>query len=767
MPVVWEGIAVLSRWSSILYTRRKLVLVLSAVGLIVSIVLLATVAPDLSSEGFVDEDAESARVDDALEEFGRGGDSIIFLFDAEQPVSDPAVRAAIEDALLPLAGDDRLSAVLTTWNTGNPGFVSTDGMSTYAVAQIAPDADVAPDDIAPDVESAAEAAGLTVNVTGGEAIGEEIAKGVEDGLLRAETVSVPLTILIQLVVFGGLIAAGVPLLVGALAIVGAIGVTFLLSTGTFQSVFAVNIITMLGLGLGIDYSLFMVARFREEIKHRSAAEAIAVSMGTVGKAILFSGVTVIFGLAATQFFPLPALRSMGQAGMVVVALALVYGLSFLPALLSVLGPRINAIPIGMPGSRRRAAAPSEASGTESGFWHMVAEAVMRRPVAILVTVLVVLLVASIPFARLDLTPGGPEVLPEGNAVRVAAERLNTDFAGDEANPIPVIVTAEDGDALSAASIAAVRAFVAQSQAVPNVVRVESVVSDPNVPPGAWDGYAGDLATLPAPVQDAIGQTVRGDEMLVAVVTNVEGAELEDLVRDLRDLEPSGVSFEVGGNAGAAVDTVDGIAQGVVPALIFVFVGSYLILLLTFGSVFLPLKAIFMTLLSIGASLGALVLVFQDGIGERLLGFQASGEIISTTPILMFCILFGLSMDYEVLMLSRIQEEYLRTGDNRMSVAHGLEQTAKVVTGAALIMVVVFGGFMLADIVIIKSMGFGLALAVLIDATIVRGLLVPATMRLMGRWNWWAPDWLSRIVHRIGLGHAETGSPASVSAFVAD
>ena len=746
---------------------------LSVLGLVVSIVLLATVAPDLSSEGFVDENAESARVEGVLEEFGRGGDSIVFLFDAEQPVSDPAVRAAIEGALAPLDGDDRLSAVLTTWNTGNPGFVSTDGMSTYAVAQIAPDADVVPDDIAPEVESAAEAAGLTVNVTGGEAIGEEIAKEVEEGLLRAETVSIPLTILIQLVVFGGLIAAGVPLLIGAFAIVGAIGVVFLFSTETFQSIFAVNIITMLGLGLGIDYSLFMVARFREEIKHRSAADAIAVSMTTVGKAILFSGVTVIFGLAATQFFPLPALRSMGQAGMVVVALALVYGLSFLPALLAVLGPRINAISIGMPGTRRRArraaasGAPAAPSGSEGGFWHTVAEAVMHRPVVILVTVLVVLLAASIPFARLDLTPGGPEVLPEGNPVRVAAERLNTDFAGDEADPIPVIVTAEDGNALSAASIASVREFVAQAQAVPNVIRIESIVSAPNVPADVWDGYAGDPATLPAELQGAIGQTVRGDQMLLSVVTSVEGSTLEDLVRDLRDLRPAGISFEVGGDAGAAVDTIDGIASGVVPALIFVFVGSYLILLLTFGSVFLPLKAIFMTLLSIGASLGALVLVFQDGIGESLLGFQASGEIISTTPILMFCILFGLSMDYEVLMLSRIQEEYLRTGDNRASVARGLEQTAKVVTGAALIMVVVFGGFMLADIVIIKSMGFGLALAVLIDATIVRGLLVPATMRLMGRWNWWAPDWITRIVHRVGLGHAETSSPASMSAFVAD
>jgi len=468
-------------------------------------------------------------------------------------------------------------------------------------------------------------------------------------------------------------------------------------------------------------------------------------------------VTVIFGLAATQFFPLPALRSMGQAGMVVVGLALVYGLTFLPALLAVLGPRINAISIGMP--KRGSARGGDTVGSEGSFWHRVAEGVMRRPVAVLVPVLIVLLVAAIPLARLDLTPGGPEVLPTGNEVRIASDRLNEDFSGGEADPVPVLLTAADGDPLSVASVAGLQDFVTKAGALPNVNRVERLVSDPTLAAGTWDGYAGDPAALPAEVQGLIGATTRGDQTLVEVVTGVEGVALEDLVRDLRDLRPAGVEVEVGGFGGAAVDTVDGIAAGVVPALLFVFVGSYLILLLTFGSVFLPLKAIFMTLLSIGASLGALVLVFQDGNLEGSLRFQASGEIISTTPILMFCILFGLSMDYEVLMLSRIQEEYLRTGDNRTSVALGLEQTAKVITGAALVMVVVFGGFMLADIVIIKSMGFGLALAVLIDATIVRGLLVPATMRLMGDWNWWAPAWVTRVVRRVGLGHAEVDMAA--------
>jgi RND superfamily putative drug exporter len=240
-----------------------------------------------------------------------------------------------------------------------------------------------------------------------------------------------------------------------------------------------------------------------------------------------------------------------------------------------------------------------------------------------------------------------------------------------------------------------------------------------------------------------------------VSSGTSGAAQEDLVRDIRALDAEGLEVEVGGIPASRVDTIDGIMDGIVPAAIFVAVGSYLILLLTFGSVFLPLKAIFMTLLSIVASLGAVVWVFQDGNLEGLFRFEATGEIISTTPILMFCILFGLSMDYEVLMLSRIQEAYQRTGNNRESVAVGLEQTGRVITGAALIMVVVFGGFMLADIVIIKSMGFGLALAVAIDATIVRGMLVPATMRLMGRWNWWAPAPVRRFVDRLGLSHHST------------
>lgn len=741
-------------WGRILAAHRRLVAVLSVLSLFAFVFVLATVSPELSADGFISEEAESARVDLTLEEeFGRGSDSLVFLFDAPRPVADPDVRQAVEASLAPLVGDARFSTVLTTWSTGNPRFVSDDGTATYAVALIDPDAAFEAADfesVTETVQDGAAANGLTVETGGGEAIGFAISEEVAEGIARAEIVSVPLTILVQVLVFGSLVAAGLPLLIGAIAILASIALIFVLSQDVFQSVFAVNIITVLGLGLGlgIDYSLFMVTRFREEIAHRSVEDALAVTMATVGKAILFSGITVIFGLAATQFFPLPSLQSMGQAGMLVTALALVYGLTLLPAMLAMLGGRINRFSI----SRNR----GTSGGTEGGVWHGLANTVMKYPVAIMVAVVVLLLGAGLPLLRLDLTPGGPDVLPPDQSPRIVSERLASDFSSDDTEPIPVLVTAADGNPASQASVAALRGFTDELSVLSGVTSVNSFVS-PEISGAAgfdWGTYGGDPATLPPTLATTMQTMTRNDQAFIQVSTSESGTRLEQQVRDIRAMSTPGLDVEVGGFAAGAVDTLDGINSGLVPAAIFVLVGAYLILLLTFGSVFLPLKAIFMTLLSISAALGAVVFVFQDGNFEGLFRFEATGEIISTTPILMFCILFGLSMDYEVLMLSRIQEEYQRTGDNRGSVAYGLERTGKVITGAAAIMVIVFGGFILADISIIKSMGFGLAFAVLIDATIVRGLLVPATMRLMGKWNWWAPAPVRNIVDRLGFGHQE-------------
>jgi uncharacterized membrane protein YdfJ with MMPL/SSD domain len=732
-------------WGRFVATHRLLVLIVAVLTMVGAVAAMATVAPNLSSEGFVSEEAESSQVARALgEEFGQDGDPLVFLFDAPGPVNDPAIQADVEASLAGITADPRVAQVVTTWSSGNPGLVSTDGTATFALVYLVPSADLEGDELTAFVDGVEDAGltnGLTVSTGGFPLVGAAIQEEVQSGIVRAETVSIPLTILIQVVVFGSLIAAGLPLIVGVLAIVAAMAGVFVLSQDVFQSVFAINIITMLGLGLGIDYSLFMVTRFREELEHRSVADAVAVTMGTVGKAIFASGITVVMGLAATQFFPLPALQSMGQAGMLVTAVAVLYGLTFLPALLALLGHRVNRFSI-----RRQPKA--ETASAEGGFWAGLAQVVMRNATVVVVALVVLLLAAGIPMLRLDLTPGGPDVLPEDQEPRIVSERLLTDFPQASGETLPLLVSATDGDPLSPGSLVALQTLAAEAAEVPGVSRVDSfITADVD-----WAAFDGDVAALPEPLATAIDATVRGDDVLLMLTVTGDAQAQEETVRDLRALSVPGVEQAVGGSAAASVDTVDGITSGIVPAAIFVMVGAYLILLLTFGSVFLPLKAMFMTLLSISASLGVVVWIFQDGNLQSLFGFQATGEIISTTPILMFCILFGLSMDYEVLMLSRIQEEYEKTGDNRQAVATGLAQTARVITGAALIMVVVFGGFMLADIVVIKSLGFGLALAVLIDATIVRGLLVPATMRLMGRWNWWAPQPVRKVVGRLGLSH---------------
>jgi uncharacterized membrane protein YdfJ with MMPL/SSD domain len=739
------------RWGQFVARNRRVVTLASLILIAAAIGVIAAVKPDLSPEGYLSEEAESARVDKTVADtFGIGGDSLVFLFDLPdgQTVANPETRAKIEAALAPIAGDERLGSPLTTWSTGDPRFVSTDGTATYAVSMVKPGYDVTQDEaeaLSAEVHEAAKAQGLTVSFGGALAIGAEINHEVARGLVRAETVAIPLTLLFLVLVFGTLVSAGLPLAIGGLGIVAAIAILFIASRVGFQSIFAINVITMLGLGLGIDYSLFMVTRFREELHRREPAEAVAVTMATTGKAILFSGITVIFGLAATMFFPLPALQSLGQAGIMVTACALVFGLSLLPALLVTLGYRVNRL--ALPFAREAAVE----SAHETGFWYRLSHAVMARPLAFLIPLLVVLLVAGIPVLNLNLTPGGPEMLPRSAESRTVVDRLNSDFGGSS-DAIPVLLTFP-GTPLTSQGAQQVQALVGEMTAIPGVAGVDSFAVK-EVP---WAQWTGDLTTLPQPLQAAIATTVHGNQVLVQVHTNVEGQALEQVARDLRAIPvdtggASGVTIEVGGSAAAAVDTVDGVMAGILPAALFVAIGTYFILLFTFGSIFLPLKAMFMSLLSISASLGVVVLIFQEGWLQHLFGFEATGEVVAMVPILMFCVLFGLSMDYEVLMLSRIQEEYERTGDNRSAVAFGLANTGRVITGAAAIMVVAFGGFALADIVIIKSMGFGLALAVLIDATIVRGLLVPSTMRLMGRWNWWAPGPVKRLVDRAGLSH---------------
>jgi RND superfamily putative drug exporter len=535
-----------------------------------------------------------------------------------------------------------------------------------------------------------------------------------------------------------------------------------------MSIFVLNIATMLGLALAIDYSLFIVSRYREELRRgRTVGEAVERAIGTAGKAITFSGVAVAIGLSGLLLFEAPAIRSIGIAGALVVLCSVAFALTFLPAVLGMLGPRVNALTLG--GLLRRVRGESAATEAEpSGSrWERLAHAVMRRPIAVLVPTLAVLLIAGSPVLRLEQGVPGAEIYPAGVESRDAYIALQTEFAPGETTPI-VILADVKGSPTSAGNIRALARYATLVENVEGIDRVEGPFSIANPQTGqplSTDEVVA-LYALPAgqrpPVLDAIlaryvsGSTVRLDAISPMPPARPDATDLIPIVRAIPATD--GITTQVGGSAATAYDFLVSQGERAPWAVGLTLVASGLILFLLFGSLILPIKAVIMTLLSISASFGALVWIFQDGNLSNVLAFEPLGYTIAGNPIIMFSVIFGLSMDYEVLLLSRVQEAYRRTGDNTASVAEGLARTAGVITGAALIMITVFAAFALAEVITIKSIGVGMAIAVAVDATIIRVLLVPATMRLMGRWNWWAPRILARLVDRLGFSHVEDEDP---------
>jgi putative drug exporter of the RND superfamily len=513
-----------------------------------------------------------------------------------------------------------------------------------------------------------------------------------------------------------------------------------------------NLATMLGLGLGIDYSLFVVSRFREELARGESVErAVSWSVATAGRAVLFSGATVMIGLLALLTFDITALRSMGLAGALVVAISVLAALTLLPALLGVLGGRIDALSIGP------LASSAQRASRGSGFWSRLAHAVMARPLAVLIPLLAVLIGLGLPFLRVEFGAPDASILPTDVQSRRGFDLLQAHWGAGELSPVLLVFRTADGSSpLQADHIEELANFMRRVQADSSVQRVTSVVSvDPRITPEQYalifadpnrigDGYAQVLAQV----------TVRQDTLL-ATVTGRYG-QTDDrskaLVRAIRATPPpAGFQLLVGGGTAGVIDYADRLYSEFPRAALIVVLAIYLVLLRTFGSVVLPLKAVVMNVLSILASYGALVVIFQDGAFSGLLHFQPLGYVEASLPIIMFCVLFGLSMDYEVFLLSRVQEAHLDGADNASSVARGLEKSGRIITSAAAIVVLVSLSFVAADIVLIKALGLGTAIAVLLDATLVRALLVPATMRLLGEWNWWAPAWLPRFF-RSGAPH---------------
>ncbi len=768
-----------SSWGAFVYRHRRPVVIVSLLLAIASLGVASQVTGALSAGGWIDPDSESAAVSRRLaDEYDAGGGTIVALFRGaagDDARSDP-FQASVSDALGRLTADDRVDGLVGWAETHDDRFVSTDGTSAYVVVRLAITDEVAVDEMADLRTLIDQPPGLTLLLTGVAPATQDQAEQAERELVQAETVSFPFAALILVLVFASLVAAGLPLVVAALAIPTSLGGVFLAAQVTELSIYVQNVATMLGLALAIDYSLFMVSRFREELdRGRSVGVAVEITVGTSGKAVTFSGLAVAVGLSGLLLFEPAALRSFGIGGALVVAASIFYALTFLPAVLGMLGPRVNALSVA--GLRDRiggalgrpvgiAADPARASR-----WGRVAHAVMARPVAVLIPTLAFLLLVGTPFLRLSQGIPDASVLPAGIESREAAVALATEFRPGETSPI-IVLASVDGSPTDAANVQRILDLGAAIDDVDRIDRVEGPFAgllDPAT--GAELDAAGIAALYAAPRDQLPPELAAGLDRLEA--TYLRGSTVRlDAISPLSPLSPAGtavvpairavsvagVTTQVGGLAADGRDFMASQSATVPYAIGLTLTASAVILFLLFGSVVIPIKAVIMTLLSITASFGALVFIFQDGNFANILDFESPGFTIAGNPIIMFSVLFGLSMDYEVLLLSRIQEAYRRTGDNTASVAEGLARTAGVITGAALIMVVVFSAFALAESITIKSIGVGMAIAVLIDATIVRVLLVPATMRLMGRWNWWAPGPLGRLADRLGFSHVEDEAP---------
>ncbi|WKD34594.1 MMPL family transporter [Streptomyces xanthophaeus] len=718
-------------WTRFVTARPRLTLLLALLVTALAVVAGGGVADRLGSGGWEDPGAQSTYAARALErEFPHSEPNLLLLVDAAPGttgVDDPTVAAEAERLASALAAEPGVVGVGSYWSTRLPALRSEDGRQALVVARVQGDektATAALDRMAPRYEG--EHGPVRVSLGGPAAVQREVTRTIQEDLLRAELIALPVTLVLLVLVFGSAVAALLPLGVGIVAILGTNAVLRGLTEFTDVSVFAQNLTTALGLGLAIDYALFIVRRFREELAAgRDPRAAVGATLRTAGRTVLFSALTVAVSLSAMLFFPMYFLRSFAYAGVAVVLLAAAAALILLPAALVLLGDRVNSLDLRRLWRRGRPEAAATGPAETGRGWGRTAALVMRRAPVFAVATTAGLLLLGLPFMGVEFGTVDDRQLPKDAPSHMVQEQIRDGFPNSPGGGITVLAEGAPGPE----RLAAYRDRLA---ALPGVIRVDG-------PIGPATG--GEYTSFSVSVEgEAVGQTAR------------------DLVDEVRAVD-AGFKTSVTGQAAVLVDAQKAIAGALPAAAALVVLATLLLVFLLTGSLLIPLQAVLLNALSLTAMFGAVVWVFQEGNLSGILSFTATGDIETTLPVLMFCIAFGLSMDYGVFLISRIKEEYDRTGDHESAVRTGLARTGGLITAAAVILAVVMVAIGTSRVTNTKMLGLGIALAVLMDAMVVRSLLVPAVMKLTGRATWWAPAPLRRLHERFGLSEGESAPPA--------
>lgn len=674
--------------------------------------------------GFDDPNSESAQANAILAgTLGRNAtDVVVMITSADRTVDDPAFEAAVAEAArrVPAASVTRLD---TYWNTGSPDFVSADRRSTYIGMQLtAPTEEANVVLYQQTIEDRLDLDGFEVRYGGLVPVNEQVNALTTQDLIRAEVVSVPILLILLVIIFRSLVAAALPLVVGAVVAVGSFAVLRVVGMFYDVSAFSINIVTLLGLGLAIDYGLLVVNRFREELAAGATVDdAVEATMASAGRTVAFSGLAIAVTLIGLAIFPSRFLTSMAYSIVSVVVFAVAAVLVLLPALLRFAGPRINALRMPLP---RFGGRDAETVPVQEGRWYRTAKTIMRRPLAVTVGLSILLLAAGTPLLGAQWGRPSDWVLPAGADSRVVDDMLDTEFLRDPTQLVTAVVELPQ-DADSPASIAALEEFA---------VRLDQV---PGVDGAAITGTDGGLARL------TLGYRM-----------DPQSDEAAAMVAELRALAPpDGATVRYTNYPVSLVDMLSMLGGGLPWLALYMALVSFAVLFLAFGSVLIPLQSLLLNVLSLAAAFGTIALIFQFGVLSDVLGFVPEGFMDANMPMLILVIAFGLAMDYQVFTLSRIREAWVATRDPVESVAVGIQHSARIISSAALLFVVVVGGFVLSDVTFMMMIGVGLVIAVVVDATLVRGLLVPATMALLGDRAWWAPAPLARWWQRWGIPEA--------------